>query len=59
MLIPFSAITGVGDAVSAKIIDYRSEKGSINDWKEDIKNIINKKVYEQFSNLEDNNLIIK
>ncbi|WNE41953.1 MAG: DNA polymerase III PolC-type [Mycoplasmataceae bacterium] len=59
MLIPFSAITGVGDAVSAKIIDYRSEKGSINDWKEDIKDIINKKVYEQFLNLENNNLIIR
>jgi len=31
MLIPFSAITGVGDAVSAKIIDYRNENGSIDD----------------------------
>lgn len=59
MLIPFSGITGVGEAVSKKIIDYLKENGRINDWKEDIKDILNKKTFEQFLNLEENGLIIK
>lgn len=57
MLIPFTAITGVGAKVAEKIIDYRTTNGRINDWKEDLKSILNKKNFEQVSNLEDNGLL--
>ena len=57
MLIPFTAITGVGTKVAEKIIAYRTTNGRINDWKEDLKTILNKKNFEQVLNLEDNGLL--
>jgi len=30
ILIPFSAITGIGEVIAKKITDYRQQKGQIN-----------------------------
>ena len=59
MLIPFTAINGIGEKVAEKIINYRTEYGKIKDWKEDLKKIINKKNFEQILNLENNGLLFQ
>lgn len=57
MLIPFTAISGVGEKVAEKIIKYRTTNGKINNWKEDLKSLLNKKNFEQILNLEENGLL--
>ncbi len=57
MLIPFLAITGIGEALANKLIAYRENYCRINYWKDDLKGILNKKHFEQFLDLEENNLL--
>ena len=56
---PFTAITGVGEKVADKIVNYRQEKGKITDWGEELKGIINVNHMQQLKDLERYGLIIK
>ncbi|RHZ36896.1 hypothetical protein [endosymbiont GvMRE of Glomus versiforme] len=59
ILIPFTAITGIGESYARRIIDYRQQKGQINNWKEELATVLNKNHLEQLENLEKYHLIIE
>lgn len=59
ILIPFTAVTGIGEKVAEKIIAYRLEKGKIANWKEEISTLLNKNHLEQIEHLEKFHLIIE
>lgn len=58
ILIPFSAIAGIGEVVAKKITDYRQQKGQITDWKEELRGILNINHIQQLENLEKYDLLI-
>jgi DNA polymerase III alpha subunit (gram-positive type) len=58
ILIPFSAIAGIGEVVAKKITDYRQQKGKITNWKEELRGILNINHIQQLENLEKYNLLI-
>ena len=58
ILIPFSAIAGIGEVVAKKITDYRKQKGQITNWKEELQGILNINHTQQLENLEKYNLLI-
>ncbi|CFW93026.1 DNA polymerase III PolC [endosymbiont DhMRE of Dentiscutata heterogama] len=56
---PFTAIAGIGEKVTEKIIAYRREKGPItSQWKEELKGLLNINHIQQLENLEKHNLVI-
>jgi hypothetical protein len=58
ILIPFSAIAGIGEVIAKKITDYRQQKGQIDNWKEELVKVLNKNHLEQLEYLEKYRLII-
>lgn len=59
ILIPFSALAGVGEVAAKKITDYREQKKRINNWKEELAAILNKNHLEQLEYLKKYHLIIE
>ncbi|HXN54456.1 MAG TPA: hypothetical protein VN854_00610, partial [Mycoplasmatales bacterium] len=57
LLIPFFAINGIGESASKKIIEYRSKKGRIIDWKGELRSILNSNNFSQLIELENNGMI--
>lgn len=57
LLIPFLAVSGVGESLSKKIVEYREKNKKITDWKEQLKDILRKNNFEQFIELEKNGMI--
>jgi len=56
---PFTAVAGIGEKLTEKIIAYRQEKGQItSNWKEELKEVLNVNHLQQLENLEKHNLII-
>jgi DNA polymerase III alpha chain len=58
ILIPFSAITGIGEVIAKKLADCRHQKGKIENWKEELVTVLNKNHLEQLEYLEKYHLII-
>lgn len=58
ILIPFSAITGIGEIAAKRIIDYRQQTGQITNWKEELSTVLNKNHLQQLGYLEKYQLII-
>jgi DNA polymerase III alpha subunit (gram-positive type) len=58
ILIPFTAVNGIGEKAGEKITAYRQEKGKIVNWKDELEKLLNKNHVEQLENLAKYNLII-
>lgn len=59
ILIPFLAITGIGESYARRIIDYRQQKGQISNWKEELSKVLNINHIQQLEYLEKYHLIIE
>lgn len=56
---PFTAISGIGEKLAEKIINYRQEKGQItSNWPEELQGVLNVNHLEQLTNLQKHNLLI-
>jgi|SRR5437763_1742255 len=56
---PFTAITGIGEKLAEKIINYRLERGRLtSNWQEELKKILNVNHLQQLINLQEHNLLI-
>ncbi|CAG8523373.1 25133_t:CDS:2 [Cetraspora pellucida] len=56
---PLTAISGIGEKVAEKIVNYRKEKSLItSNWSEELKETLNTNHLEQLSNLQKYDLLI-
>jgi DNA polymerase III alpha subunit (gram-positive type) len=55
---PFLAVSGIGEKVAEKIVNYRQEKGKITNYKEELQGILNTNHLQQLTNLQEYNLLI-
>ncbi|CAG8701204.1 17577_t:CDS:2 [Racocetra fulgida] len=56
---PLTAISGIGEKVAEKIVNYRKEKGPVTgNWSEELKETLNTNHLEQLSNLQKYDLLI-
>ena len=51
-------MSGIGEKVAEKIVNYRQEKGKITNYKEELQGILNTNHLQQLTNLQEYNLLI-